>query len=37
VDLDHVYSCCCGIPRKCPFYLNAMGESQDLDSQRRRI
>lgn len=37
VDLDHIYSCCCGIPRKCPFYLNAVGESQDLDSQRRRI
>ena len=36
VNLDHIYSACCGNPRKCPFYLNAIGESQDLAVQQRR-
>jgi hypothetical protein len=37
VDLNHILSACCGNPRKCPFYLNAIGESQDLNARQRRV
>jgi hypothetical protein len=37
VDLNHIFSACCDKPRKCPFYLNAIGESQDLNAQQRRL
>lgn len=34
VDLNMAYRCCCGIPKKCPFLLLALGEMDAVSSRR---
>ena len=34
VDLNMAYRCCCGIPKKCPFYLMAIGEMEATNARR---
>lgn len=34
VDLNMAYRCCCGIPKKCPFYLTAIGEMEATNAKR---
>ncbi len=34
VDLNMAYRCCCGIPKKCPFLLMALGEMDSVNSKR---
>ena len=35
VDLNIAYRACCDNPQKCPFYLNAEGDMQAVNSRRR--
>ena len=34
IDLNMAYRCCCGNPQKCPFYLNAEGDMEMINSRR---
>lgn len=34
-DLNNAYRACCDNPRKCPFFLNAEGENETVNSRRR--
>lgn len=33
-DLNNAYRACCDNPKKCPFYLNAVGENETVNSRR---
>ena len=33
-DLNNAYRCCCDNPKKCPFYLNAVGENETVNARR---
>lgn len=35
IDLNMAFRCCCGIPKKCPFYLTAIGEMETTNAGRR--
>ena len=35
VDTNMAFRACCGIPKKCPFYMSAMGDELDLNRNRR--
>ncbi|MBO4513837.1 MAG: hypothetical protein J5746_13850 [Victivallales bacterium] len=35
VDLNIAYRACCDNPQKCPFFLNAEGDMQAVNSRRR--
>ncbi len=37
VDLNHIFTCCCGDPRRCPFYQRAVSEREDVEGQMRRL
>jgi len=34
VDLNIAYRACCGNPQKCPFFLNAEGDMESVNSRR---
>lgn len=34
-DLNNAFRACCDNPRKCPFFLNAEGENETVNSMRR--
>ena len=35
VDLNIAYRACCDNPQKCPFFLNAEGDMESINSRRR--
>lgn len=37
VDLKMAFKACCDNPKKCPFYLSAEGEANDMSSKQRKI
>lgn len=34
-DVNNAYRACCDNPKKCPFYLTAVGENETVNSRRR--
>ena len=37
VDLNHIFRCCCGDPRKCRFYRYAKEEREQMHDQMKKI
>ncbi|MBO4618896.1 MAG: hypothetical protein J5654_02185 [Victivallales bacterium] len=35
VDVNMAFRCCCGNPKKCPFYLQATGEADTVNKKLR--
>lgn len=35
VDTKMAFRACCGIPKKCPFYMSALGEDESMNSRRK--
>jgi len=37
VDLKMAFKACCDNPKKCPFYLSAQGEADEMNSKQRKL
>jgi len=37
VDLNHIFACCCGNPKRCPFYEKATQERETMGSRMLNI
>ncbi len=37
VDLNHIFACCCGNPKRCPFYQKAMQERAAVSGRMQNI
>jgi hypothetical protein len=36
VDVQHAFKACCDNPKRCPFYLNAVGEATEMTAKMQR-
>ncbi|NOY80880.1 MAG: hypothetical protein GXP31_07720 [Kiritimatiellaeota bacterium] len=37
VDLNHIFACCCGNPKRCPFFLKANQERASINGRMQNI